>query len=151
MLFLGIFLRLQPLVSAMSLTLRCFVFALRLRYSVSGSLFLHWTFFICAITSSVSGCFEVLLLWSGTRLDLRFFLSDGVARWDVSLLFLFAPCLILRLFRQALVGCSLFFLLVSVSEFSLVLPLFAWLRSALSIGGCRSLPVFCVFLLVRPS
>ena len=65
--------------------------ALRLLYSVHGSLFLRWTFFICTISSSVSSCFRVLLLRSVTRSDLRFYLSDGVARWDESLLFLFAP------------------------------------------------------------
>ena len=67
------------------------MFTLRLLYSGRGSLFLRWTFFVCAITSSVSGCFRVLLLWFVTRLYVRFSLSDRVARWDGSLLFLIAP------------------------------------------------------------
>ena len=60
-------------------------------YSVRGSFFLHWPFFVYAVASSVSGCFKVLLLRSVTRSDLRVSLSDEVARWDKSLLFLFAP------------------------------------------------------------
>ena len=77
--------RSYSLRSLLSLALRCFLFALRLIYSVHGSLFLHWPFFVCAITSYVSGCFRVLLLWCGTRSDLRFSLSDEVARWAESL------------------------------------------------------------------
>ena len=45
----------------------------------------------------------------------------------------------------------MFFILVSVSELSLFLLLFAWLRSVLSLDGCRSLHIFCVFLFVWPS
>ena len=82
---------LQTSVSAVSLSLRCFLFPLRLLYSVHSSLFLHWPLFVYAIASSVSGCFKVLLLRSVTRSDLRFSLNDEVACWDESLLFLCAP------------------------------------------------------------
>ena len=99
----------------MSLTLQCFLFALRLIYSVCGSLFLHWTFFVCAITSSVSGCFRVLLLQSRTRSDLRFSLSDEIARWDESLLFLFAPSSSTPVVSSGFGRMFHFFLLVSVS------------------------------------
>ena len=67
-------------------------------------------------------------------------------------MFLLALRLLLQLFCQAFVGCFLVFILVSVSGiFSLFFSLFAWVSSALSIGGCHSLPLFCVFLFVRPS
>ena len=69
----------------------CFVSALRLLSSVRGSLFLSWTFVLCATPSTVSECLRVLLLRSVTCLDLRFSFSDGVACWDKSLMFLFAP------------------------------------------------------------
>ena len=83
--FLGIFPQLQTSVSDVYLP------ALHLLYSVRGFLFLSWTFFVGATSSSVSGCLRVLLLRYVTRSDLRFSLSDGVARWDESLMFLFAP------------------------------------------------------------
>ena len=116
-------------------TLRCFVSALHLLYSVLGCLFLRWTFFVCTIAASVSSGFRVLLLWSVTR----------------PVLFLFAPPCSTPIVLSALVCCFMFFLLGSVSRiFSLPSsfclssfhPLYWW---------GHSLPLFCVFLLVRPS
>ena len=52
-----------------------------LLFSVHGSLFLHWPFFISPIASSVSRCFWVLLLRSVTHYPLWFYLGEGVARW----------------------------------------------------------------------
>ena len=63
------------------------------------------------------------------------------------LCFSFLLHLLLQLFCQAFVGCSLVFILVSVSGvFSLILRLSAWICSALC-SGCRSLHLYCVFLL----
>ena len=109
----------------------CFVSALRFLYSVRDSLFLRWTLFVCAITSSVSGCFRVLLLRSVTRSDLRFSLSDGVARWDESLVSL-CPLSSTPVISSGFVGCSLVFIFVSVSGvFSLPFNISAWFPSAL--------------------
>ena len=116
-LFLDVFPQLQPSVYTFFLAVRCFVSARRLLFSVPGSLFLRWTFFVCTITSSVSRCFRVLLLQSVTRSDLRFYLSDGVARWDESLLFLFAPSCSTPVVRQTLVCSFMFLLLGFVSRF----------------------------------
>ena len=44
-----------------------------------------------------------------------------------------------------------FSLLVCVRDFLPSFLFFAWVRSVLSVGGRRSLPLFCVFLVVRPS
>ena len=62
----------------------------------------------------VSRCFRVRLLQSVTRSDLWFYLSDGVARWDESLLF--APSCSTPVVRQTLVCRFMFFLLGSVSR-----------------------------------
>ena len=51
---------------------------LRLLFSVHGSLFLHWPFFIGPIASSVSRCFKVLLR-SVPRYPLWFYLGEGFA------------------------------------------------------------------------
>ena len=90
--------------------------ALRLLYSVRGSLLLSWIFFVCATPSSVSGCLRVLLLWSVTRSDLRFPLVMELHVGTSPLCFSLLLCLLLRLCRQLFVGCSLVFILVSVSE-----------------------------------
>ena len=81
---------------------------LRLLFSIHGSLFLHWPFFIGPIASSVSRCFRVLLLRSVTRYPLWFYLSEGVSRWAEFLLFLFVPSCSAPVVRQALV-CFLVF------------------------------------------
>ena len=119
--------------------------ALRILSSVHGSLFLRWTFFICTIASSLSHCFRALRLRAVTRSDLRFYLSNEVAHWDEFLFFLFALRVLRRLFVRLWPAVSCFCSLALSPGYSPFLNLFAWLRSILFIGGCRSLPLFCVF------
>ena len=125
--------------------------ALRLFYSVLGSLFVRWTFFVCTITSFVSRWFRVLILQSVTRSDRRFTLATGspvgTSPFCFSLPLRVLLCCFVRLWSD--VPC--FSSLALYPESSPFFPLFAWIRSALSIGGCRSLHLFCVFLFVRPS
>ena len=130
-----------------SIDVLCLLFVSSNQFVVLSSLVGHSSF--VTTPSSVSGCLRVLLLRSVTHSDLRFSLTDGVARWDESLMFLFAPSSLLR-FRQAFVG-SLVFLLVSVSGIFFLPSSFAWIHSTFSVGGCRSLHLFCIFLFIRPS
>ena len=109
----------QPLVHTFFLALRCFVSVLRLLFSVRGSLFLPWPFFVCTIASSVTRCFRVLLLWSVTRSDLRFYLSVEVARWNMSLLFLSTPSHSIPVVRQTWSAVSCFCSLAVSGFFSL--------------------------------
>ena len=110
----------------------CVCFSSPVAYSVRGSLFVRFPFFVSAITSSVSGCLRVLLHRSVTRSDLRFSLSDGVAHSDESLMFLFAPLSSAPWFHQAFVKCSLVFIPVAISGvFSLPFRISAWFPSAL--------------------
>ena len=122
----------------------------RLLSSVRGSLFLIWAFFVCTASSSVSGCLRILLLKSVTHLDLRFSLSDRVAHWDESLMFLFAPSsstpVVSSGFCRMFPGCHLCFCLQDFLSSFLFLPGFV----PPSIGGCRSRHLFYVFLFVRP-
>ena len=114
------------------------------------SLSLHWPFFITPVASSVSllqvpspsvcGLFRSIV-----------FLGVRVARWDVSLLFLFAPSCLLRLFVCLWSAVSSFSFLALCPGSSPFLPLFAWVPSVFSVGGGHSLPLFCVFLTVRLS
>ena len=74
-------------------------------------------------------------------------LSDGVARWDESLMFPFDPSsstpVVSPGFCRMFPGFHPCF---CIRSFSLLLCLSAWIRSALSVGGRRSLHLFCVFL-----
>ena len=101
------------------------------------------------LPSSVSGCLRVLLLRSVTCSDLRFSLSDGVARWDESLMFLFAPSsstpVISSGFCRNVPWFSSLFLYPGFSLFSSRISV--WFPSALSVGECRSRPSFLRFFL----
>ena len=89
---------------------------------------------------------RVLLLRSVTHSDLKFSISDGVARWDESLLFPFAPLsstpVVSSGFCRMFPGFYSCFcirgFLSSLSYFCVV--------SFRSVGGCRCLHLFCVFL-----
>ena len=80
-----------------------------------------------------------------TRSDLRFPLATGSLVGTSPSYFSWSLRLLHLLFRQYLLVVLWFFSLSLYPEFSLFLPLFAWLRSALFFGGCRSLHFFCVF------
>ena len=109
----------------------CFVSALHLLYSVRGSLFLSWTFFLYATSSSVSGGFRVLFLRSVTRSDLRFPLATGSPIGPSPFCFSWPLRLLLRLFRQVFVDVPWFSSLFLYPGFTLFLHLFARIRSAL--------------------
>ena len=80
-----------------------------------------------------------------TRYDLWFYLSDGVAHWAESLLFLFTPSCSSPVVRQTLVCCFMFSFLALYPGSSPFLPLFAWVCSVLCIGGCHFLPLSVFF------
>ena len=75
---------------------------------------------------------RVLLLRSMTRSDLRFSFATRSPVGPSHLCFSLLLRLLLKLFRQAFVGCSLVFILVSVSGvFSRFFSIYAWFHSAL--------------------
>ena len=75
----------------------CFVSAVRLLSSVRRSLFLSWPFFLCATPSSASSVLVGPFPWFRDSFGSKVSLSDRVARWDESFIFLLPFCLLLWL------------------------------------------------------
>ena len=87
-----------------------------------------------------------------TRSDIRFPFTTGSPIRLSHLCFSLLFCLLLRLFHQAFVGCSLVFILISVSGvFSLIFSVYTWLHSALCWWVSFAPPFICFFFpFVRP-
>ena len=107
------------------------------------SLSLHWPFFLTPIASSVSPCFRFLLLQSVACSDLYFSLVAGSPVGFCLFSFSLRLHVLLWLFVCLWYAVSSFFFFALCPGSSPFLPLFKWVPSVISVGGGRSLPLFC--------